>query len=422
MFWLYRFCLVLAGPFLSLLLACRAQQGKEIAARIDERKGRSFHTRPDGFLIWIHAASVGEAQSALILVERLLAHNNQLNILMTTGTVTSAKMMLEKLSKRAIYQFCPLDRADWVRNFLNHWKPDLVLWMESELWPNMLSEIERRSIPALLVNARLSDKSYRRWACAKKFAAQILRTFKVILAQTEADKARYTALGGHNVIVTDNLKYSAQALPHDETGLRNFISAVSGRPVWLFASSHEGEEALALRVHKKLETEFPGLLTIIAPRHPVRGDAVQKRAQVEGFQSAQRSSNDCSSGAQIYIADTMGELGLFYRLSPLSVIGRSFSDDGGGGHNPIEAAQLHSAVLYGPHVQFQQQIYDEMKHAGAALQVMDEQALTDTLRRLLSVPALLKEQQDRGYAFAAAKEKVIDKVWQAVLPFVEVRL
>lgn len=417
---LYRSISGAAEPLFTALLSSRVKDGKEIAARLPERRGQSSLARPDSPLAWIHAASVGESQSALILIHSLLKQNPKIHILMTTGTVSSAHMMQKNLPSGAIHQFYPLDHPDWVKSFLDHWHPDLVLWMESELWPNMLAEIKKRSIPAVLVNARLSNRSFKRWSWVRGSAGEILSSFAKVLTQSEKEAARYKALGASNVTATGNLKYSAQPLPFNEYDLRNLQGAIGARPVWLYASSHQGEEALACRVHDRLKSSFPDLLTIIVPRHPERREEIGRTCADSGVKAQFRGADKVlpAYDTQIYVADTFGELGLFYRIAPLACIGRSFSDDGGGGHNPIEAAQLHCAVLYGPNVQYQKELYEEMSQAGAALPVKDEQDLISAIQSLLHEKEKCEALQRAGYGFVQTKSAVIGSVITAIEPLI----
>lgn len=413
----YKKLMAVSTPALQKILSKRALAGKEDRSRIRERTGQATRFRPKGKLVWFHAASVGEAQSTLVLMETLLGRFPDIHILVTTGTVTSAALLKKRLPPAAIHQFYPLDHPVWVKNFLDHWMPDAVLWMESELWPAMLDEIARRKIPAALVNARLSDRSYRRWRLTGRMPAKIMAAFTVILAQTDQDRSRLESLGASNVHVSDNLKYAAAPLPCDPAALEALRARIGNRPVWLYASTHDGEEALACRLHKTLEADFPGLLTIIVPRHPDRRNDILECVRKAGLNAALRSRAPLPNEKdQIYIADTLGELGLFYTLSPVSCIGRSFSSDGGGGHNPIEAARLGSAVLYGPHVQNLIQVFADMNKSGAARQVMTEQAFADTLRALLSDKAECEALRQRGLDFTQNQQDLIDKAFEMLDP------
>ncbi len=448
---LYRAVTALGAPLLRLLLALRARRGKEDLSRMAERRGYPSQVRPEGGLVWLHAASVGEAQSALILIDTLTRTLPGTRLLVTTGTVTSAALMQKRLPEGAFHQFLPLDSPAWVGRFLDHWAPSCALWMESELWPNMLREIRRRGIPAALVNARVSPRSARRWARAGGAAAEILSAFSVCLAQSEEDAAALRRLGARNVQIMENLKYAAAPLPCDVAALARLRRAVGAagqeqgqgrgvalRPLWLYASTHAGEEALACRIHAALKAEIPDLLTIIVPRHPARGPEVLETCRAFGLTARRRGAatdarkgdertkdgeNEAVSivpeaGDDLYIADTLGELGLFYRLAPVACIGRSFSTDGGGGHNPIEAAQLGCAVLHGPKVQNLETIYTEMGAQGAAIRLADAEALRTTLLRLLTQGEDLCAAREAAQVFAERKAGAANDVLTLLEPLV----
>lgn len=408
-------------PVLELLLRIRLKRGKESYERLGERMGRAGRPRPAGSLIWVHAASVGEAQSALILIESLGRVAQGASILVTTGTLTSATLMDKRLPSFALHQFVPVDHPAWVDSFLDHWKPDLALWMESELWPNMLCALKNRHVPAVLVNARLSERSFARWSMAKNFAKDVLDCFSLFLAQTEKDASHYRALGASNVIVTDNIKYSAAPLPCDASDLAALKLATENRPLWVYASTHAGEESLACRIHKKLKETVPNLLTIIVPRHPERREDVAQACFEEGVKFRLRSNNNSLPVAEddIYVADTLGELGLFYTLCPIAMIGRSFSHDGGGGHNPVEAAQLGCAVLTGPHNQYQRQIYDDMQSESAVIETQTEDELFAILEELLTHHHKLEALQHKAAAFVDRKTHIVDTVLEHLKPYLE---
>ncbi len=424
MLFLYRFITGLSAPILEFLLRKRIAKGKEDPDRIAERRGVASIGRPKTRLGYVHAASVGEAQSTLILINRLLHDDPDLHILVTTGTRSSAELMKDKLPDRAFHQFAPLDHPIWVKSFLDYWQPDFVLWIESELWPNMLASIKSREIPTILVNARLSDRSFKRWCFIKSSARNVLSTFALVLTQTESDLERFSKLAGKDteVKLSGNLKYSAKALPCDEDMLKELQGAAGTRPTWVYASSHKGEETLVCRVHAMLRINHPDLLSIIVPRHPERrDDIIEQCSSEDGSLSLQlrgQKREIIKPDTDIYIADTLGELGLFYRLAPIALIGRSFSDDGGGGHNPIEAAQLHCAVLYGPNVQYQKEIFNDMNSHEAAICVQSEEELTAMLSRLINETSLRENYQAKAYDFAQYNEGVIERVWEAINPLI----
>ncbi len=383
---LYKFLTAFSAPVLNLLLRLRLKRGKENASRLHERQGKPTLSRPKGQLIWIHAASVGEAQSALILINAITKQRSEAQFLVTSGTVTSATLMAERLPPHAFHQYIPLDHPQWVKNFLDHWQPNLALWMESELWPNILQSMKTQNIPAVLVNARLSDKSFRGWKRLKTQTKRLLKTFDAILCQTDQDKIRYELLGGSNVITAGNLKHSAAPLPHNKADLDLLRGIIGNRPTWVYASTHDGEEELATSIHRRLKKTIPDLLTIIVPRHPERCEEIAGKLTRDDLNIVFRGNdkNLPTLKTDIYVVDTLGELGLFYRLSDIAMIGRSFSRDGGGGHNPIEAAQLNCAVLTGANIQYQQELFDDMFQANAAKQIMSEEELFQTLQIFLT--------------------------------------
>ena len=414
----YKNTLQHSKPVLDALLKRRLKRGKEDAARIAERRGEAGKERPDGVLIWVHAASIGEAQSALILINTLRREYPDYQILVTTGTKTSAHMMQKQLPEGAFHQYYPLDHPDWVYGFLDHWSPDMVFWMESELWPNMLLEIQNRKIPAMLINARLSEKSYKRWKLIGKNAEKLLRTFSRVLCQSETEARYFRSLNARHVHVTDNLKYSAKALSFDEKDFKDLQASIINRPVWVYASTHADEESLAARVHERLKAELPELLTIIIPRHPERRDEIECALSITDLEYVFRGNAKKlpRENTDLYIADTLGELGLFYRASPIACIGRTFSNDGGGGHNPIEAAKLNCAILHGPKFQNLQMIFDEMHIVDAALMASGEDQLLEYLAHLFATPSYLQKQQQNAHNFAQDKAGVIERVMEHITP------
>lgn len=409
---LYRTLTILGGPLIGVYLKRRMARGKEDAARFGERLGRPGLPRPDGRLAWVHAASVGESLSLLPLVERLAARPGW-HVLVTTGTVTSAQLMAERLPSGAIHQFVPVDRPGYARSFLDHWRPDLVLWAESDFWPNLLDAIRHRNLPLVLVQGRISPKSFAGWQRAPGFIARMLSAFTLCLGQTPGDAQRLAALGAHKVDCLGNLKMAVPPLPADEAELTALRAAIGTRPLWLAASTHPGEEALAIRVHRQLAERFPGLLTVIAPRHPHRGLDIVTAPGCSGLSVALRSAGTAPDG-DVYVADTMGELGLFYRLSPVVFMGKSVIAQGG--QNPFEPARLGAAVLFGPHMQNFPDMAPAMVAAGAATQVADEAALADSLAALLSDPERLARHRAAASAWAESEAGVLDAVENTLSP------
>jgi len=367
---LYRSITTTGLPLVELLLHQRILRGKEEPNRVDERRGLPSIERPKGPLVWIHAASIGEAQSVLVLIDRILRTSPDLNVLMTTGTVTSARMMADRLPRRAIHQYVPVDRIGWVRRFLDYWKPGAGLWVESELWPNLLLESRRRQIPLALVNARMSARSHRSWWRAPKLAARMLSAFDTILAQDEDIATRLRDLGAPHVSVTGNLKLAAAPLPATAGELLSLQDAIGDRPVWLAASTHRTEEDAVGEVHLALRDQLPGLLTLLAPRHPQRGDDIEQDLKRMGLAVARWSLEEAiTPETDIYLVDATGHLGPLYRVSPLAFVGGSLIPHGG--QNMLEAAQLGCAVLHGPHVDNFRSITADLAAAGASREVSD---------------------------------------------------
>jgi tetraacyldisaccharide 4'-kinase len=370
------------GPGLRIMLWRRARRGKEIAARLDERRGIETMKRPAGKLLWLHAASVGEAVSALPLLAALPA---DVFTVFTTGTVTSAKLLEARLPQlglqgRVVHRFVPLDVPGWAARFLRHWRPDAACFLENELWPNMLAACRRRRIPLALVNARFSVRSAETWARVPGLAQHVLGAFAWIAAQSEADAQRLRALGAERVDVPGNLKFSAPTLPADPTELARLLALAGARPRWLAASTHPADDAMVARVHRALLARHPGLLTAVAPRHPERGGAV---AAAMGGAPRRSLGEDFSPAHPAWVADTIGELGLLYRVFPIVFMGKSFA--AGGGQNFLEPARLGCAVATGPATENFAQARDIAVAAGALSVVKDEAALTAWLdARLLA--------------------------------------
>lgn len=420
---LYRMATSLGGPLIRLYLKQRVKQGKEDPARLGERLGHASLPRPMGKLVWIHGASVGEALSILPLIERIRSQHLGWTVLVTTGTVTSAALMAERLPQGVIHQYVPVDRVSYVRRFLEHWKPDLGLWMESEFWPNLVVETRASAVPMVVLNGRMSERSFLGWRKNRAMIWQLLSAFRLVLAQSDIDAERFKALGAKAVDIPGNLKYACAPLPVDDAALDEAQGWLGERPRWLAASTHAGEEAIAARTHAKLKGKIPGLLTIIVPRHPDRGEAVAAEIGAMGLNVARRSlGQDVSADTDIYIADTMGEMGLFYRLANVAFIGKTMPQSagtGGGGQNPIEPALLDCAMLFGPDMSNFAAVSKTLLDAGAAVQVADEDALRAQVERLLSDADALNQMVLAAASVAGAEAGVLDRVMAALARYFE---
>lgn len=409
--WLYKNTMKAGKPLVKMVMRRRMRLGKEDPQRISEKYAKPSLPRPPGSLLWVHVASVGEAQSMLPLIHIFLQQNPLASVLVTTITRTAAEMLTTRLPPRAFHQYMPIDRPQWVQQFLDYWHPDAILWAESELWPVMLSEIGRRRLPMALINARMSEKSFRHWQFAKKSVAELLSAFTVILTQTQKDKEFFEGLNAHSVVVAGNIKYCAPPLPYDAQQFNMLQPVITQRPCWIYASTHEGEEALAIEVHQKLRQKYPDLLTVIAPRHPQRAADIVKLCQSQNLSFALRSAENVAPlKDEILIIDRMGELGLWYRLISCVCMGRSFSRDGGGGHNPLEPALLGCAVVVGPHVQNLQQIYDDMREEGVVVSLSYKDELAHRVDKFLENPDMLKHLGQKAQHYALRQGHVLDVI------------
>lgn len=396
----------------------RLRQGKEEEARLPERMGEASRARPAGKLVWVHAASVGESVSTLPVIDRILAHDAGLHVLVTTGTVTSARLMASRLPDRAFHQYIPVDCAPWVTSFLDHWRPDAALWTESELWPNLVTFTAARGVPMALINARLSRRSYRRWRRLPWLGKRLVGAFDLIAAESSASAERYAKLGGREVAAPGNIKHAAAPLPVDDMELVAMRSAVGGRPLWVAASTHPGEESLVAEAHRQIRRRHQDLLTIIVPRHPERGVQVMEVIAADDVTLAQRSRGQLPGATTgIYVADTLGELGLFYRLAEVVFVGGTLARKGG--QNPIEPAMLDSVILHGPHVENFADIFGAMGEAAGAIPVTDPESLAAAVLRFFDSRDALNLATSAARRVADSERQVIDRLMSHLGPFLD---
>jgi 3-deoxy-D-manno-octulosonic-acid transferase len=403
-----------AEPLAGALLSSREKRGKEDAARRGERFGRASQARPAGPLVWIHAASVGETVAALPLIEALRQRGPAL--LLTTGTVTAAGLAEQRLPAGAIHQFVPIDTPGTVGRFLDHWRPDLVLFAESELWPTTLAAVGRRGVPLAVVNARMSDRSFRAWRLMAPFTPAVLGQVSLWLAQSPADAARLTSLGAAKVSVCGNLKFDVPPPPADDLVLANLRRAIGSRAVFVAASTHPGEEAAVIRAHAEIAGEGTRLLTILAPRHPERGDTLAAEIAAAGLSCNRRSlGQSIGPDTDIYLADTIGEMGLWYRLADVALLGGSMVPRGG--QNPIEPAKLRVPVLHGEHVGNFRDVYAALLASEAVTPVHDAASLAAAVRRLLADPGERERLAANAYESVARSAGALPCTIQALEPY-----
>ncbi len=412
---IYRLLSILIYPLLTLFLFYRVYKNKEDKKRLKERFGKSSLMRPQGEIIWVHAVSVGEANSALTLIEELLKSSHKISILFTTTTLTSAAIIAKKLpdfSGRVIHQFLPIDSYFCVKDFFKFWKFSKVIFVESEIWPNMIYEAQRLGISSFLVNARISEKSFKKWIFAKKLGINIFDYFSAIFVQMEEDQKLFMQLSKNEVLFYGNLKSQAQNLSVNEDELHRLKLQIGNRKIWLAASTHKGEEEVIIASHRELKKEFPDLLTIIVLRHPNRAEEVKQLLSKINF--SQRSKNESIDNTrEIYLVDTLGELGTFYSLAPFTFIGGSLAEIGG--HNPFEAIKLGCAIITGRYVFNFKEIYEKLEKENSCIIVNSESELVENVQNFLRNINECKAMSSKALTAISNSENTVKNIIEKIL-------
>jgi len=399
-------------------LEARLKAGKEDPNRINERRGQTPNIRPEGEVIWFHAASVGESIALLGLIENIVEERPLTNILITTGTTASANLINTRLPKKTIHQYVPLDVGKFVCNFLDHWRPNLAVFTESELWPCLIATTHARKVPLILINARISRKSFSKWKWLKGLVSSILSKFDIILCQDEntAKFIRKLSKSKIDPKVVGSLKESAPPLPFSEEDRSVISNQIGSRPIWLAASTHEREELMMAEAHEYARRFSRRLLLIIVPRHPNRGKKICSDLRNLGWQVSLRSGGEkINNYTEIYIADTFGEMGLWYRISSISFLGGSMTEVGG--HNPFEPATLGSAILHGPHVWSAAEAYEELGKVKASLQVKNPEELSQAIVDLLNPDtnaSMAKSAWDLSSKEAEASSQALKEIFKVL--------
>jgi 3-deoxy-D-manno-octulosonic-acid transferase len=377
----YRLGGVVAYPLTGAYLAIRAAKGREDTSRRLERFGHASANRPHGPLIWFHAASVGETSAIIPLMREI--RRRDIHVLLTTGTITSAKVVAERLGDEVIHQYVPLDLKPSIGRFLDYWQPDCAIMVESEIWPATMQELGRRRVPQILVNARMSDRSFARWSRYPSLSEALFGSLALVLAQSDLDAERYRDLGALQVSQSGNLKADTDAPPHDAAVLDRYARQIGARKTWIAACTFEGEEHAAAVAHKTIKAPN-GQLTIIVPRHPQRCDAIEAMLIEQGLVVARRSRDDViSPDVDVFLGDTIGEMGLYFRLTEIAFMGKSLLEEQGG-QNPLEPAMLGCAILSGAHVQNFRDSYQLLARRGGARMVRDTDMLARGVHYLLT--------------------------------------
>ncbi len=402
---------VLFSPLIFILLGIRYVKGKEDHARFNERLGLCKKQRPTGTLFWMHGASVGECLSMLPLVRKLLEENPTAHVMVTSGTVTSAALMANRLPERAFHQYIPVDFPWAARAFVKHWQPTAVLWFESEFWPNMLKSINAKKIPLILLNGRISDRSFERWQKMPGCIRAIQSLFTLSLGQTKEDARRLKVLGAQDVACVGNIKCAAGMSPFDPAELQKMKDCIGTRPSWTMASTHANEEEQGVSVHQTLAKTYPDLLTIFVPRHPNRADSIETMCQKNGLTVARRSRGELpTADTAVYLADTIGEMGLLYQLSDLVFVGGSLIPFGG--QNMLEPMRMKRIVFIGPHAFNFREIVAEGKADNALIEVQDVTELAEKLLFYFKNPEQGMALAQRATELATSQMGVLDRVYQ----------
>ena len=391
----------------------RKQIGKEDVARFNERVGRPKLPRPEGKLFWLHGASVGESVSMLPLINKILETYPDSHVMVTTGTVTSADVMQKRLPERAFHQFIPIDNPIFTTRFVKYWHPDVALWFESEFWPAVLTSIKRKNIPLILINGRISNKTFKRWQQFDFVCKELLSCFTMCLGQSEEDAYRLRVLGAKETTCLGNLKYAGLPLPIDEKNKKEMTKQIGNRKLWLASSTHDDEEIRIAKVHKRLKEKYSDLLTIIVPRHPNRGQEIVDEIKKLELSTALRSKGEkITPNTDVYVADTIGEVGLWYDIAKIVFIGGSLIPHGG--QNFIEPSRVRDAVIVGPHMHNFSDAMSRAKKADAVMQISDTLELQELLEQLFDNDQLLDAKCSLAYNWAASETKVLDGIMDKI--------
>jgi 3-deoxy-D-manno-octulosonic-acid transferase len=400
----------MAGPY----LAFRAVKGKEDRSRRLERLGYASLSRPRGPLVWAHAASVGETLAIMPLIREL--RRREIHVLLTTGTVTSAALVTARLGDDVIHQYVPIDVKFPVKRFIAYWKPDACITAESEIWPTIVAELARRKIPQIRVNARISDRSFNSWSNHLDIAETLFGKMALVVAQSDMDAERFRDLGAWPVIVSGNLKSDTDPPPCDEDVLERYRQQIGERKTWAAISTFDGEEKAAATVHRALKGRN-GQLTIIVPRHPDRADAIEAMLKDEGLTVARRSRDDAiTPETDIFLGDSIGEMGLYLRMTEIAFVGRSLT--GEGGQNPLEPAMIGCAVLTGPNIQNFRDAYQHLVRKGGARVVRDVEMLAKAVHYLLITDTARRKMVDAGHDTMEDMRGALGRTVKALEPYI----
>ena len=414
---LYAAATGLLEPLAPTLLHRRAARGREDSGRLNERLGRPALARPDGALVWLHGVSVGESLSLLPLIAALRTAQPDLNLLVTSGTLTSAQVLAQRLPAGVIHQFAPIDAPGAAARFLDHWRPHAALFVESELWPNLILAARARGVRLGLLSARMTQASAEGWGRAPATARALLGAFDLVLPQDAETETRLSRLGAR-VGPRLNLKLIGEAPPVDAATVAALTKGLAGRKAVLAASTHPGEERMVAEAFLAATATGPSAVLIVAPRHPQRGPQVASELQDLGLAVARRAAGDpLTPQTTAYVVDTLGELGAFYATADAVLVGGAFVEDVGG-HNPLEAARLQAAIVTGPHAFNARDIYTALFAEAGAIEAADATALARHIAGLLANPVIAHRIGEAAAAFAGRQGAALTAAMALIEPLV----
>ena len=409
----YRWAGIAAYPAISALISVRAARGKEERARKSERYGYPSAPRPEGPLVWIHAASVGETNAVVPLIREI--GRRGITVLLTTGTVTSAGIARARLGQEIVHQYVPLDLKPVLDRFLDYWQPDLALFAESEIWPATIMALGNRHIPQILVNARMSDRSFKRWASVTAISSALFENLALVIAQSDLDANRYQELGALPVLVSGNLKAESGLEDADPETLETLRRNIGTRPTWAAISTFDGEELAAAFVHRTLKSRLD-LLTLVVPRHPERADTIEAALVEQGLKVARKSRQDTvTPETDIFLGDSIGEMSLYLQLTEIAFVGRSLKAEGG--QNPLEPAMMGCAVLSGGHVGNFRESYQMLARNGSARMVRDEEMLAKGVYYLMTNEPARHTMIDAGLHTVHQMRGALSKTLRGLDPY-----
>jgi len=405
-------------PLIKAYLNVRKKKGKEDLSRFHEREGIPSLKRPDGKIIWFHGASVGETLSMLPLIELILKEYPDIHVMVTSGTVTSADILQKRLPKRAFHQYIPVDIYAYAERFIDYWKPHAIFWFESDFWPNLLYCIKKAEIPLILLNGRISDRSFKRWQMFPSFSKELQEMFTFSFGQTKEDAERLRILGAKDTDCVGNLKFALSDIPFDKEKLQTLQKQIGTRPVFLAASTHFGEETIMAEVHKGLREKIPDLLTVIVPRHQTRGDLIKGDLSDMGLIVTQRSQKqDIDDKTDIYLADTIGEMGIFYRLAEVCFIGGSLIKHGG--QNFLEPFKLNTAVIAGPYMYNFKEMTEKALQKQALYQITTKEELQEKIFSLLTNYEERQSTISNAREFAETEAEVVNLLFGKIKKWID---